>query len=125
MSQATMERIAALDAERSSVLLRALREQAEQTAELSARVSQLELWRVAALDEMASLRAELRQPGCDGSASISSASGSSSIVIRSASGALAMRRRGAPRSAPGTPLAHAQHFPQATQRSLQSPTSSR
>lgn len=87
-----LDRLAALDAERSSVLLRALREQNEVIAALSTRVAQLEGWRAAALDETAALRTELRRAR-EESASGSSNPSPASIVIRSASGALAMRRR--------------------------------
>eukprot|EP00900_Chrysochromulina_parva_P005575 jgi/Chrpa1/15018/Chrysochromulina_OHIO_Genome00020377-RA len=56
-----MERLAQLDAERSAVLLRALREHEETVSALSTRVAQLEGSHRTKAEEMAALRAELRR----------------------------------------------------------------
>ena len=60
-SVSVIERLAQLDAERSAVLLRALREHEETVSALATRVAQLEGSHRTKAEEMAALRAELRR----------------------------------------------------------------
>ena len=83
-----IERLAQLDAERSSVLLHALREHEETVSALATRVAQLEGSHRAAAEETAALRAELRRMReelISSSKDVGSNESTPCIIIRSAS----------------------------------------
>lgn len=113
--------LAALESERSSTLLGALRQQAEQLEALQAHVAALAGWRASATHELAALRSEVVElraangsavttatgggtPGGDSGGGLGASPGTPSIVIRSATGALAMRRRQPPAASYSSPV---------------------
>ena len=86
--ESVIERLAQLDAERSSVLLHALREHEETVSALATRVAQLEGSHRAAVEETAALRAELRRMReelISSSKDVGSNESTPCIIIRSAS----------------------------------------
>ena len=86
--ESVIERLAQLDAERSSVLLHALREHEETVSALATRVAQLEGSHRAAAEETAALRAELRRMReelISSSKDVGSNESTPCIIIRSAS----------------------------------------
>ena len=93
MSSALAE-IARLDSTRSSLLLEVLQQQASAITTLTSQVAELSGWREVADEDIAALRAEVRELRTTSTGvSTGSAAGTPSIVIRSATGALAARRR--------------------------------
>jgi hypothetical protein len=86
--ESVIERLAQLDAERSSVLLHALREHEETVSALATRVAQLDGSHRAAAEETAALRAELRRMReelISSSKDVGSNESTPCIIIRSAS----------------------------------------